>query len=307
MLLTIDENLIDQDTCPVCGGDGIVIDTINTINPSSNKKIDLVECALCKHWWHNKLPNQKLLNDLYQSGSEYVVPATYAKAVVTKPSKNIDDLLFEKIFNQLSSYSNKISSTKKSFNYLELGIGSGHMFDFFSKKANVSYGVEPGKWVLSENQNIISDVKETPTDIKFDLIVASDVLEHLSNPTNMLSTLRGFAGNDGIIYCTFPNKDSLKAQIQKGGWHMVRPFGHLHYFSAQSIKNTFKKSGWKIVKMRKRRIADSSILDLIKKFDTSSKNILYRLVKSLLVGQILLGKDQWSVIALNDKEMSNYF
>lgn len=303
MSFSIEKNLIDQKNCPICSGDGFLVDRGKTINPSSDRIIDLLGCLACKHWWHNPLPNQELLNNFYQSSSEYVVPATYAVAMSAKPANNITDPLFEKIFSQLSSYSDKISNTAKSFNYLELGMGAGHMFNFFAQKANISYGVEPGEWAPSASKNIVSSIDKVPADTKFDLIVASDVLEHLSNPTSMLDELGALANDGCLIYCTFPNKDSLKAQIQKSKWHMVRPFGHLHYFSARSLEKMFNKSGWHIAQMKNCRIADNSAFDLIRQFDTSEKNILYRLIKSLLLGQILLGKDQWTVIALRNHNL----
>jgi ATP phosphoribosyltransferase len=58
----------------------------------------------------------------------------------------------------------------------------------------------------------------------------------------------------------------------------------------------FKKSGWKINKIQSYRQGDYSVVDVIKNFDYKSKNLLFRLVKSLMLGQLLLGKDQWTVI-----------
>ena len=130
------------------------------------------------------------------------------------------------------------------------------------------------------------------------MIIAHDVIEHLSSPREMLTKLYDTANTECVINCTFPNKDSLKALIQKGSWHMVRPFGHLHYFSSKSIKKIFKDSGWNVVEMRKCRMSDSSIVDLIKQFNLSKKHFLYRILKSLFLGQIILGKDQWSVTAI---------
>nr|MBP6948922.1 class I SAM-dependent methyltransferase [Candidatus Paceibacterota bacterium] len=186
-----------------------------------------------------------------------------------------------------------------NFNYLEIGVGSGKLFNYFEKKANISFGVEPGSWVLGNSKkNIVPSIEKLPKDINFDLIIAHDVLEHLTDPIMMLSDLKKTSNEGCIISCTFPNKDSFKAKIQKEKWHMVRPLGHLHYFSKKSIRIMFEKSEWTILEIRKCRISENTSIDLIKNFKWSEKNILYRIIKSLLIGQIILGKDQWTVTAI---------
>lgn len=295
----INRELIVQTLCPICGNNSALIDNVLTMNIQSDKKVELRECLFCRHWWNNPLPSQNLLNNFYQNSSEFVVPKNYPYLISKTPDKDRDKSL-KKIFCLSANYSKKISSNNKSFNYLEFGIGSGHMFNFFKQKANISYGIELGEWMFDDKKNIVSKIEQLPNNVKFDMMAVHDVLEHLNNPISILSELGKFASNDCVIHCTFPNKDSLKAKIQKVKWHMIRPFGHLHYFSAQSIKNMFKKSGWKVVKLKSCRISENNIIDLIKQFDWSKNNKLYRLIKSLLLGQIILGKDQWTAVAIRD-------
>ena len=286
-MLESDNELIQQKNCPICFGDSRLIDTTKTINPKSERMVELRECLICKHWWNNPLPTQELLQSFYENNSEYVVPEGYSKAMLSSVANHTNPLV-EKLL--------KISPVKEKFNYLEIGIGSGNLFHSFQQKANVAYGVEPGKWVVGDKQNIVPSIDNIPGGIKFDIIVANDVLEHLNNPTEMLNKLSSIVNKDCLIHCTFPNKDCLKAKIQKGKWSMIRPFGHLHYFSARSIKFMFKETGWKIIKIQNCRAGNCNAIDIIKNFDYKSKNLLFRLVKSLILGQLLLGKDQWTVI-----------
>ena len=292
-----EQKLLDKKTCPICGGDSHLVDNVLTIHPDSKRKVELRECIICTHWWHTKMPTQELLDEFYSTGSEYVVPKHYTDATVnTSPD---DYRLWEHIFKTAAQHSKKINKTGKTFNYLEVGVGSGKLFSFFKEKANIAYGVEPGEWVaVSDKNTIVSDVKYIPQEIKFDLIIAHDVLEHVSDPTKMLKTLWQAAGPDCVLHVTFPNKDALKAKIQKGSWHMVRPFGHLHYFSKRSVEEMFKNSGWSTTELKPTRISEMGALDLIQQFKISGGKIVYRLIKSLLVGQILLGKDQWTAIGV---------
>lgn len=285
----IDKNqLIDMKICPICSGASKTVDKVCTMNEKSKDMLDLRECLSCGHWWNNPLPQQKYLSSLYENSSEFVVPLGYAGTSATE-----ECILKEK--NPII----KSILKKNNFNYLEIGAGSGNQFAFFKKITNLCYAVEPGRWHAGD-QNIFSDIDKIPNNVKFDVIMAKDVIEHLSDPLDMMKKLNQLANKGAIVYCCFPNKDCLKANLLKGGWSMIRPLGHLHYFSSLSVKIMFKKSGWKNIYQKNGRIVNATAIDIIKNFDYHGKNLLYRLFKSLLVGQLLLGKDQWTAVGIAD-------
>lgn len=293
----VDESkLKKQDTCPICShSKSNLIKEIKTINPQSDRKVELRACRACGHWWHTPLPSQELLDTFYQNSSEYVVPKNYIHQM--REATPRDKKLWEDILTSASIHSKKIGFHSRQFKYLELGVGSGGLFNFFKNHAEAAYGIEPGGWAPDGASNIYKHISELPNSLSFDMIIAHDVLEHLSTPSRMLQDLRGHANKNCIIHCTFPNKDSLKANIQKEKWHMIRPFGHLHYFSRKSTKKMFADAGWQVLELRASRISENTALDLWGSFDWSSKRVVFRLIKSLLLGQILLGKDQWTIIA----------
>ena len=149
-----EKNFLEQKNCPICFSSSFIVESVKTINPNSEKKIELRECDECKHWWHNPLPSQDVLNSLYQNGSEYVVPVGYGKTPAAHDYK-----LWEKVFDSSAGFSKKIDRTTKSFNYLEIGIGSGHLFTFFKERAHLSYGVEPGDWVSVKDKTLFLVLK----------------------------------------------------------------------------------------------------------------------------------------------------
>ena len=122
-------------------------------------------------------------------------------------------------------------------------------------------------------------------------------MEHLSSPIKTLSKLRAKTNKQGFLYVGVPNKNSTKAKLMKSNWSMIRPIGYLHYFSSKSIELMLQNSGWKLVELKPVRIGKLSAKDLITGFDYSSQNLIYRIIKSLFLGQLILGKDQWYVKA----------
>jgi hypothetical protein len=95
------------------------------------------------------------------------------------------------------------------------------------------------------------------------------------------------------LYCSFPNKSSLRAFLSKGNWRMVRPIGHLHYFSNDSVRLMFKLAGWRISKLNKTDLFDIKKMNMM-------RNPLKNLVQSLIEFSGL--GDQWIVKAeIDDK------
>jgi len=281
------DKLVNKDSCPICDGPSKTIQTVKTININSEDLVELKKCKVCGHWWINPMPAQDYLNSLYEKGSEFVVSSGYQGR--EEPAK-------EELEMYVNRFIDKNKELKK-MNYLEIGIGPGYLFNFLKEKVNSCYGIDPCSWKPIDS-NIVSSIKDIPQNIKFDIIIIQDVLEHLENPLETMKSVREFANKGCLISCGFPNKDALIAKIQKGNWRMIRPVGHLQYFSSKSIDIMFKESGWKIIKKYSHWGAPS-IKYIIKNFNWKSKNpfkLIYRIIFHLFIMQLLLGKDQWYVV-----------
>ena len=282
------KRLSEATRCPICTGVSKLIDTVNTINPNSKEVLDLRECRNCRHWWHDPLPRQEYLSSLYENASAFVV---------TKESLEISQTTGE-----LERMATAILSSLhrgEGFNYLEIGVGSGQLFSIFKERAELCYGVEPGNW-HEMDKNIVKDVDHLPKDIRFDVIVAYDVLEHLSSPVEMLKKLRKLANHGAVIHCSFPNRDSLHAGLRRGKWSMIRPVGHLHYFSSKSVRRMFEGSGWILLDRRTVRPRNVSLKDAVRSLDLRTMDGPV-MTMNLLLYRLLLSRDQWGIkgIAMN--------
>ncbi|MCL4385565.1 MAG: class I SAM-dependent methyltransferase [Actinobacteria bacterium] len=288
----LDKNELDYlNYCPICNSKNIKkIGEKNTININSKEIVSLIECNNCKHWFISPLPNQKYLNNLYKVGSEFVVSRGY------KGREKPEDTEIKKYVSRFIKYKPNLSE----LNFLEIGVGPGYYFNYFEKNTKLSYGVDPCSY-KPENPNIVEDISLIPENLKFDIILIQDVLEHLENPTDMLSIIKKLANENAILSCGFPNKDCLTAKKMKEKWRMVMPIGHLHYFSKKSVNIMLEKSGWKL-KKKHSTWGRPTIIDIIKNFDWGSKNpikLIYRFFVYLLFKEILFGKDQWYVLGQN--------
>ena len=85
--------------------------------------------------------------------------------------------------------------------------------------------------------------------IKYDIIVMADVIEHFSNPFKMLEMIEKILKPDGLLIFTTYNMDSLYAKITGRNYHWILPM-HLFYFSNKTLKNICLENNLKIFKIK---------------------------------------------------------
>lgn len=261
--------------CPICGHNSKRVCRIKTINPDSDILVDVLECLSCRHWWHNPVPSQEDLLEMYAAASPFVV-SVGAKDCYKK--KTDLDSFQHYLLNSL----NHLILLNKG-NYLEIGAGGGHLLKRVQRLGYRCFGVEPGQWV--ECEDIVSDIEQLPPNVFFDVIVLQDVLEHIVDIVYMLKRLRQIANDKAELFCSFPFKDSRPARQRSVFWPMLRPYGHLHYFSAESVNVLFTKTKWDIIESKIYRCVPIRRLITNLKF----RCIAYELIKG--------GKDQLFVRA----------
>lgn len=220
--------------CPLCGLASRSLGRVPTINPASAQRVDLLECTTCGHWWHSPMPTQSVLTELYRSESAYVVSAGAREAYQTK---HVEDTFSRFVKEGVKANGGRC---------LEIGAGGGQLMRTMAEYGYETFGVDPAQWV--ENSRIVPDISLIPSSLKFEVIVLQDVLEHMTAPYDALRRLRDVASPSSLLFCSFPFNESRPARRQGATWNMVRPFGHLHYFSRASAKQMFDISGWRLLK-----------------------------------------------------------
>lgn len=223
--------------CPICEGETTILDHVRTIHSGADEEVELCACAACGHWWHSPIPDQATLLSLYESASPYVV-GSGAKESYEGPKT-------EHGFHRFIW--KKLTHTPNCGRYLEIGTGGGHLLRRFRNKGYECYGVDPGHWVPDEA--IYSNLEALPPELTFGVIVLQDVLEHVVDPLALLKRLRSVAAENALIFASFPYCESRPARRYKGRWNMVRPYGHLHYFSAKSASAVFSATDWQTREM----------------------------------------------------------
>lgn len=218
--------------CPICdSASSVAIGTSRSIHPQSNLEVTIVACLNCGHWYTDPMPSDRLLNALYSQSSLYVLGENWAAAV---EARNTDESL------ALESYwVVKSLARMKPGNLLEIGCGDGSLLRRMRLLGWNAYGVDPGSY--SAGFQTVSSASQLPKQILFDAIVLQDVLEHVSDPLTALSEFLEFLAPNAVLLMAVPWSESKLARINKVQWCMVRPLGHLHYYSRKSAELLLNK------------------------------------------------------------------
>lgn len=83
----------------------------------------------------------------------------------------------------------------------------------------------------------------------YDIVWLQNVLEHVIDPLDLMSSLKRLVSKLGILVVTIPNdfskiQDYLYKSDLVNSKYWVAPPDHLSYFNSENIKKVLKKTGW---------------------------------------------------------------
>jgi 2-polyprenyl-3-methyl-5-hydroxy-6-metoxy-1,4-benzoquinol methylase len=92
----------------------------------------------------------------------------------------------------------------------------------------------------------VEHLEDVPLEQTFDVIVAGDIIEHLSNPGLFLSGVRRFARPDTQFILTTPNAFGLPAFVRYARNKFREGAEHVLCFNAENLANLLQRHGWTI-------------------------------------------------------------
>jgi glycosyltransferase involved in cell wall biosynthesis len=166
--------------------------------------------------------------------------------------------------SSLSSHKRVEMLVPKDSKVLDLGAEGNYIEELKSKNCVVT-GITlsniPDEVRKFYDELIIEDLekkewKEKIEGKKYDVIILADVIEHLKEPRLLISALKDFLKNDGIIIASTPNiahfyvRLSLLLGFFPYGSRGILDETHLHFYTLRSFRKLFEKEGFKLVKKK---------------------------------------------------------
>jgi predicted TPR repeat methyltransferase len=182
---------------------------------------------------------------------------------------------FNEFYNKISKYTkvnsfrlraiSELSECTKDTVVYDLGCGEGIIGKFLKDSYGCGvYGFDVSTLAVAKAKNLLNDARECdlnnfviPSDLPSpQLVVISEVLEHLFAPEKLLSSLHDGIDSGATLIVSVPNilfwKNRLKLLLgdfnYTDGGLMDR--GHIHFFSWQSFLKLLKECGFKIIESR---------------------------------------------------------
>ena len=182
------------------------------------------------------------------------------KQVEDKYNNVVDNIYIDEIPQRQKYFSNLYKKICYNFNNDQSVLEVGSYYGVFGNiiKPNVKNysGLELSKHgaaYAKKNYNleIFNETIEehTKRQLKYDIIIMADVIEHFSNPFKMLEAIEKILEPDGLLIFTTYNMDSFYAKITGKNYHWILPM-HLFYFSNKTLKNICLERNLKIIKIK---------------------------------------------------------
>jgi len=155
---------------------------------------------------------------------------------------------------------------------LEIGCGAGGVMAWLKQKRTIArcvgidlmpHAIERARLVFDEAWVANVETSELPNE-RFDLIIALDVLEHLSDPWRMLERLHALLEPGGSVVVSLPHVGHWSVSwplLTKGQWNYT-PEGlldrtHLRFFSQRGATELLTSSGLVLEKVELDRLYPS--------------------------------------------------
>lgn len=157
----------------------------------------------------------------------------------------------------------KEESKNKELKILDVGCATGFLGAAVKMDKNYVCGVEISQKAAKKAKKVLDDVVvENIEEVRlpypqeyFDVIICSDVIEHLFDPRSALTKLRKYLKPSGKILVVVPNVAwiGLRLSLLIGRWEYkdygIMDYGHIRWFTKRSIIRLLSESGYEVEKI----------------------------------------------------------
>ena len=187
----------------------------------------------CGVLYNKKFFDKESLNQLYSDMEDNVLSGDIKLDIKTKKE-------------YLEQIKNVFSSKRKKIRVLEVGADNGSFSKLITDTNSVHSisVVEPNQKMHSLlkfiTPSIFSNIKEIPSETKFDLIITIHVFDHIPDINVYINELSKHLNEEGFIYGVVHNEKSIMAKILKKRWP---PYclQHPHLFNFSTINLFFER------------------------------------------------------------------
>ena len=160
---------------------------------------------------------------------------------------------------------------RKTNKMLDVGCGPGLFLIEAKKRGWEVYGTEfTDKQLAYLKDKGINTLKGKLTnnsfeDGLFDVIISSEVIEHINNPVEEMQQFHRLLRKGGVVYITTPNFNALERYLLKGDYEIIEYPEHLSYYTPTTINLLLTNNGFEKLKITTTGISIARIKKSLKR------------------------------------------
>lgn len=213
--------------CPVCG---------MTPKPLLGATKDAWICARCEHSFIARLPTDEELAAVY---------GIYGyDSEVGRYSPPFLDAIIGDLVQSFAPF-------RQTNNLLDVGFGAGGVLKIAKAEGWNPHGVELSSAAIAYARErdlgtlYEGDFLTLPLPVgTFDVVVMSELVEHLRDPMPFLRRAREVLRPGGLLYMTTPHGRGVSGRALRADWSVLRPPEHLQLFSIDSMRRSLRDAGF---------------------------------------------------------------
>lgn len=152
----------------------------------------------------------------------------------------------------------------KKLNILDVGCSAGYLGEYFKTLGHHVTGIDINAEAIEVAREYLDEVYCESLDIffarefknKFDVVLFGDVLEHVTNPEEILNKTASVLSADGVVVASIPNVSHLavRAMLLEGRWEYANlgllDKDHFRFFTKENIYKLFSDSNYEVQSMK---------------------------------------------------------
>ena len=228
----------ERKKCLMCGSTMLRRYKADAFDSSNDATVSITECKVCSFAWQfplgrNEKESVEFFKKAYQNEgqvqSDYFLP---------ERKRDIAKLEVEFITS--------LPVEKKTI--LDIGAGAGIFAEVVAENGWDVCAIDPALDTdrISKNKNIQTvkgTLEDFPNGKTYNIVTLWDVIEHVTNPAELVESIKNYIHNGGWIVIETGNFKSVD-RINGGYNHWIYQLDHRWYFSPESIKKLLKEAGF---------------------------------------------------------------